>query len=109
MPKIILHGYSHRAGSFTQPDTGELIEYDNIVLDVTSDVPLQSNGIKEQHGCHVNEIKVKANLLGSVFSPSLKTVKDLDSWCGKEILCTYVPQGIRSVIAEIRLVEGNNK
>ncbi len=109
MPKIILHGYSHRAGSFTDHGTGEVIEYDNIVLDVTSDVPLQSSGITEQYGSHVNEIKLKANLFKSVFSPPLKAIKDLDAWCGKEILCTYVPQGNRSVIAEIHLVEGSSK
>ncbi len=109
MPKILLHGYSHRAGSFTNSDTGEVIEYDNIVLDVTSNTPLQYDFIKEQCGFHVLEIKLKTNLISSVFSPPLKSIKDLDSWCGKEILCTYVPQGRRQVLSEIRLVKGDSQ
>lgn len=105
MPKIVLQGFCHKAGTFTDRETGECIDYDNVVLEVTSDTPLQSQGVHEQGGCHINEIKIKTSLMQSIFVPAFNNINSLANWVGKEIACTYVPQGNRNVIAEVKLVQ----
>ena len=32
MSKIVLQGYCHKSGDFTNSDTGEVISYDNLIL-----------------------------------------------------------------------------
>ena len=58
MSKIFLQGYCHKSGDFTNPDTGEVISYDNLILDVSSDLPFQSTDVSEQGGFHVDQIKI---------------------------------------------------
>ena len=98
MSKIILQGYCHKSGDFTNTDTGEVISYDNLILDVSSDV-------SEQGGFHVDQIKIKADQIASIFVPAVSSIRELDAWCGKEIACSYIPQLNKVVLAEIRLVK----
>nr|DAM63096.1 MAG TPA: hypothetical protein [Inoviridae sp.] len=103
MSKIFLQGYCHKFGDFTNPDTGEVIKYDNLILDVSSDLPLQGTDVSEQGGFHVDQIKVKVDQIASIFVPAISSIRDLDAWCGKEIACLYIPQLNKVVLAEIRL------
>lgn len=103
MSKIFLQGYCHKFGDFTNQDTGEVIKYDNLILDVSSDLPLQGTDVSEQGGFHVDQIKVKVDQIASIFVPAISSIRDLDAWCGKEIACLYIPQLNKVVLAEIRL------
>lgn len=103
MSKIFLQGYCHKSGDFTNPDTGEVISYDNLILDVSSDLPFQSTDVSEQGGFHVDQIKIKADQIASLFVPAISSILDLDAWLGKEIACSYIPQLNKVVLAEIRL------
>lgn len=103
MSKIVLQGYYHKTGDFTNTDTGEVIKYDNLILDVASDLPFQGSDVYEQGGFHADQIKIKLDQIASIFSPKVNSISDLAAWCGKEIACTYVPQGSKVVLAEIRL------
>lgn len=103
MSKIVLQGYCHKSGDFTNSDTGEVISYDNLILDVSSDLPLQGTNVSEQGGFHVDQIKVKVDQIASIFVPAISSIRELDTWCGKEIACLYIPQLNKVVLAEIRL------
>jgi hypothetical protein len=103
MSKIVLQGYCHKSGDFTNSDTGEVISYDNLILDVSSDLPLQGTDVSEQGGFHVDQIKVKVDQIASIFVPAISSIRELDTWCGKEIACLYIPQLNKVVLAEIRL------
>ncbi len=105
MSKIFLQGYCHKSGDFTNSDTGEVIKYDNLILDVSSDLPFQGADISEQGGFHVDQIKIKVDQIASIFVPAISSVRDLDAWCGKEISCSYIPQLNKVVLAEIKLVQ----
>ena len=103
MSKIVLQGYCHKSDDFTNSDTGEVISYDNLILDVSSDLPLQGTDVSEQGGFHVDQIKVKVDQIASIFVPTISSIRELDTWCGKEIACLYIPQLNKVVLAEIRL------
>lgn len=103
MSKILLHGYYHKSGDFTNTETGEVIKYDNLMLDIASDLPFQGADVSEQGGMHVDQIKLKADQIAAIFVPKVNAISDLASWCGKEIICSYVPQGSKVVLSEIRL------
>lgn len=105
MSKIILQGYCHKSGDFTNSDTGEVISYDNLILDVSSDLPFQATDVSEQGGFHVDQIKVKVDQIASIFVPAISSIRELDAWCGKKIACSYIPQLNKVVLAEIRLVK----
>ena len=105
MSKIILQGYCHKSGDFTNTETGEVIKYDNLILDVSSDLPFQGADVSEQGGMHVDQIKLKADQIAAIFVPKVNAISDLASWCGKEIACSYIPQLNKVVLAEIRLVK----
>ena len=98
-----MQGYCHKSGDFTNSDTGEVISYDNLILDVSSDLPLQGTDVSEQGGFHVDQIKVKVDQIASIFVPAISSIRELDTWCGKEIACLYIPQLNKVVLAEIRL------
>jgi len=72
-------------------------------LDVSSDLPLQGTDVSEQGGFHVDQIKVKVDQIASIFVPAISSIRELDTWCGKEIACLYIPQLNKVVLAEIRL------
>ena len=103
MSKIVFQGYCHKSGDFTNSDTGEVISYDNLILYVSSDLPLQGTDVSEQGGFHVDQIKVKVDQIASIFVPAISSIRELDAWCGKEIACSYIPQLNKVVLAEIRL------
>ena len=78
MSKIFLQGYCHKSGNFTNSDTGEVISYDNLILDVSSDLPFQGTDVFEQGGFHVDQIKIKADQIASIFVPAISSIRELE-------------------------------
>lgn len=97
-------GYAHKCGSFTD-ENKRTIDYDNIVLDVITDVPLEGDAVKEQGGFHCSSVKIKASQLRSIFPPEVHQISDLNNWLNKEINLEYSLLGAKPVLCGIRLAK----
>lgn len=97
-----LVGYAHKEGKFKN-DAGEQIEFDNLVLDVITDTPVEGDNVKAQHGFHCSTLKIKFAQFRTLFPPEVKSLSDLDTWCGKEIQLDYSLLGSKPQLCGINL------
>lgn len=101
---IKLVGYAHKRGEFTN-DKEETIAYDNILLDVISDVPLDGATVIAQGGFHCSSIKIKYNQFFNLFGGTVKSVSDLNTWLNRAITLDYALLGAKPVLVGVRLCE----
>lgn len=102
---IKLVGYAHKEGRFKN-DEGETIEFNNIVLDLLTDTPMDGEHIKAQAGLHCSSLKIKHEQLRTLFPPEVKTLNDLDSWINHEITLDFSLLGSKPTLCGINKKAG---
>ena len=95
-------GYAHKRGTFTD-EKGRAIDFDNLVLDVISDTPIDGDYVQEQNGMHCSSVKIKFAQFRNIFPPEIKQVSDLNAWLNKNIMLEYSLLGAKPVLCGIRL------
>lgn len=90
MIKVV--GFEKKKGTFTNQQTGEVIEYDNIILYCTND------SIDNVHGSYVSEIKVKSSDFSKICG-GFKPEELIDH----EIKPYYAPYGNRVKLSSMEI------
>lgn len=84
-----LIGFLHKAGTFTDKETGEPVDFDNISLEIISDAASDTEYVKSSGGMHCNILKIKASDFNRLLPPEIIKPEDLQAWFGKEIRLDY--------------------
>lgn len=92
---MVLIGYEKRQGSFTSKDTGEMIDYDNIIIHVTDEFEAGKG-----KGLQANTLKMKREEAKRIFGS-----EEPDDYIGKQIQLVYkLGGGSKPVISDIIIV-----
>ena len=92
MIKVV--GFETKKGSFTNQQTGEVIDYDNLIIYYVSDLK------EEVEGLYSSEIKIKSKDIKKI----LGDIKPSEM-INKEIIPYYIPVGNSVVLNRIDLAQ----
>lgn len=96
MTKVV--GWKRDKGSFTQKDTGELVEWDNIILNLIA----SRNSDAELHGYESVQEKVKTSVAEAVLG---RPFDKFDELINKEVQLFYT-SGKYPKLDEVKIIEG---
>lgn len=100
-----LVGYVHKAGEFTDPETNQTIQFDNIILNILTDVYDDNSCVESQGGMFCSTLKIKSAQFNSLFpvDGEIVTPSDLTKWLDKDIKLEYSLLGSKPVLCGIFL------